>query len=388
MKKIFSILFVTLLLLVAAFPVFAETDIQVKTSRYIIDDMANILSDYDEQQISDSLTKCLETTAIDSTIFVVTTDDNPYQYPVAFADDYLDRYTNVAGYSDDKLIYLIDMDTRRDYIGYDGIYNALTDYFSCQNIQNNNTYDCLVNKDYLGAVLEVIDFVSSRNVLSEAGCFQTTVDDEQIDIFLLSDSELSAWIPSEADKYKATRSGAYVLLYNQHSDSYYKIDDNGTLLYSGDENSLFVNPDKYEDSSSNYYDPNYNPDNYDPDPNDLSWEEQRVMNFGICTSVGLVIGLIVVAIFRLSIKMSAESARRAANDNTFGERVNLNLTRSTDTLIDSHTSRRYVPPPSSNSGGGWSGGGGGHSFGGGSSHGSFHHSSGGHSFGGSMGRKF
>ncbi len=387
MKKIVSFIFVGLLLLTASLPVLAETEGSVGNSKYIIDDQADLFSSFEETSIEDALVSCLEGASIDSTILVVTTDSNPYEYSTFLADEYLDNYTDKTGYPDDKLIYLIDMDNRELWIGCDGAYIGIMDYDRIQRALDF-AYSDVSNEDYAQSVISVLNYVSVRNVLTAHGCFELVVDDEPIDLYLIDNGAVATWSEQSALNYPSVRRGSYILLYNPPIEAFYTINSDGTLKkLDGDEKAFFVNPNKYDDPSSEYYDPDYDYYNYDPDTTYLSWAEQSAINIAFCAIVGLVIGLIIVAIFRLSVKMSAESARRAANDNTFGERVNLNLTRKTDTLIDSHTSRRYIPPPTSNSGGGWSGGGGGHSFGGGSTHGSFHSSGGGHSFSGG-GRKF
>lgn len=388
MKKLITSLFVCLLFTFSfAFSVCAQSDGSVGNSMYIIDDSADLFSASEEAEIESALTSCLENASIDSTILIVTTDSNPYEYSTFLADEYLDNYTDVVGYPDDKLIYLIDMDTRELWIGCDGAYIGIMDYDSIQRALDY-AYSDITDGYFAHSAVSVLDYVSSRNVLSANGCFELTVDGENIDMYLISDDIVASWNADSAYSYPAVRSGAYVLLYNPPIETFYNIEADGSLTKKdGDESAFFVNPDKYDDPSSDYYDPDYDYDNYDPDTSDLSWAMQTALNAACGGVVGLVLGVVIVLIFRLSVKLSAEGARRAANDHTTGERVALSLTRSTDTLIDTKTTRRYIPPPTSNSGGGGFGGGGGHSFGGGSTHGSFHSSGGGHSFSGG-GRKF
>ncbi len=337
----------------------------MSTSKYLIDDQANLFTDYEKSQIENAILENLEGASLVSTIFVVTTDNNPYDDAQTFAAEYMEEHTENE--FEDKIMYLIDMATRTMWIECDGAYCGIMDYDRIQRALDD-AYEEISNGNYAGSAIAAIDYIARYNKLTENGCFELYVDGYYIDLYLINDLDVISWTSNDARRFPSAQRNSYILLYNPDTANYYRLSENNELIkIVGNEYDVFI---PYMSDSSTY----------NPTLKPAVTKADFIYNMSIGGLIGLAVGFIISRIVKRSVINSAERERKAMSEYTLGERVSLNLTRSTDTLIDTKTTSRYIPPPSNDSGGS-------SSFGGGHTASSFHSSSGGHSFSGG-GRSF
>lgn len=152
MKKILSVLTVFLLVISSFFIssyAYEET---------LIDDAANLFDDMQEEEISSVLLNFALETSYSSA--VITTDDADGKTSQAYADDYYDNLVISEGWSQNGILFLIDMDNREVCISTMGecisLYADSIDYIiDCG-------YSEIVNGNYSECILLMIDGAYER----------------------------------------------------------------------------------------------------------------------------------------------------------------------------------------------------------------------------------
>lgn len=157
MKKIFYVFIVILIAVLAFYPsafAYEET---------LIEDAANLFDDYQETEITSSLLNFSSETSFSAA--VISTDNAEGKTSQAYADDYYDNLVVSEGWSDNGILFLIDMDNREvcistmgecislyadsiDYIidcGYSELVNGY--YSDCILLMIEAAYDCSQNID-------------------------------------------------------------------------------------------------------------------------------------------------------------------------------------------------------------------------------------------------
>ncbi len=341
MKKLLCIAALALLVCLMALPALGAVAGEVSGSRWIVDDMAELLSDEEENAIGGAIEDMLADVPLASCVIVVT----------EYADDYFDNLYLNEGWPVDGVCFLIDMGSRTMWISCGGAYIGILSYDRID-LTLDDCYNEITNYNYAGTVMAFVNRLDRYAVLTNSGCFELTVDDVPIDLYLIDGRTVNSWTEADADEYARTRDNSYVVLYDSENNRYYNIDRNAQL-------SLI------EEGVDKAFLP--------------TTAERYLMTYGGGGLIGLLVGAVSSLILRATAKHSGDAARKSMGSYSYGEKISLALTENSDRLIDTHTTRRYIPPPTTHSGGG-----GGGFFGGGSTGGSMHSSGGGvsHSGGG------
>lgn len=147
MKKIISVSVVFLFILLTFAPsVFAYEET-------LIDDAADLFDEMQEEGIDASLLSFTLETSYSTAI--VTTDNAEGKTSQAYADDYYDNLVVSQGWSQNGILFLIDMDNREVCISTMGdcipLYSDSIDYII------DNGYDELVSGDYYECIVLMID---------------------------------------------------------------------------------------------------------------------------------------------------------------------------------------------------------------------------------------
>ena len=120
MKKLFSVLVSLLLVCALMLPAFAATN------PLVVDD-ADLMSDYEEQQLTATLEEISARLEMD--VVAVTVDSTGGKSTMAFADDFFDYNGYGQGVNHDGVILVINMDDREYWISTTGYaITAITDY--------------------------------------------------------------------------------------------------------------------------------------------------------------------------------------------------------------------------------------------------------------------
>lgn len=115
-----------------------------------IDDSAMLFSSEETSEITD----CVESFSLETgySLAVVTTDDSMGKSSDEYADDYLDDLIDNQSWSEDSMLFLIDMDNREIYISTTGSAMDSYDSFQIDNIIDSG-YSELVQGNYARAVI-------------------------------------------------------------------------------------------------------------------------------------------------------------------------------------------------------------------------------------------
>lgn len=152
MKKIFSVILLILISInIFAFPAFANEEI-------LIDDAADLFDEMQEEGLNASLLSFTLETSYSSA--VITTDNAEGKTSQAYADDYYDNLVLSNGWSQNGILFLIDMDNREVCISTMGdcisLYSDSIDYII------DNGYDELVGGNYYECIVLMIDAAYER----------------------------------------------------------------------------------------------------------------------------------------------------------------------------------------------------------------------------------
>lgn len=149
MKRLLSVLMCLLLIGVTALPVFAATN-------PLVVDEADLMSDYEEQQLTATLEEISERLQFD--VVAVTVDSTGGKSTMEFADDFYDYNGYGQGVNHDGVILVINMDEREYWISTTGYgITAITDY-SIEMI-GDSVVPYMKDGDYYGAYTEYADIV-------------------------------------------------------------------------------------------------------------------------------------------------------------------------------------------------------------------------------------
>lgn len=97
-------------------------------------------------------------------VAVVTTDDAMGKSSMEYADDYYDNLIFNNGWSEDGMLFLIDMDNREIYISCAGL--CIDEYSDYElNLIIDKGYDCVVNGEYLKCICSMIN--EAKNLTSD-----------------------------------------------------------------------------------------------------------------------------------------------------------------------------------------------------------------------------
>ncbi len=142
MKKIISITLALFFVLSFAVLAYAYDN--------FIDDSAMLFSSDETSEITD----CVESFSLETgySLAVVTTDDSMGKSSDEYADDYLDDLIDNQSWSEDSMLFLIDMDNREIYISTTGSAMDSYDSFQIDNIIDSG-YSELVQGNYARAVI-------------------------------------------------------------------------------------------------------------------------------------------------------------------------------------------------------------------------------------------
>jgi len=115
-----------------------------------VDDSAMLFSSDETSEITD----CVESFSLETgySLAVVTTDDSMGKSSDEYADDYLDDLIDNQCWSEDSMLFLIDMDNREIYISTTGSAMDSYDSFQIDNIIDSG-YSELVQGNYARAVI-------------------------------------------------------------------------------------------------------------------------------------------------------------------------------------------------------------------------------------------
>ncbi|MBQ4059459.1 MAG: TPM domain-containing protein [Lachnospiraceae bacterium] len=151
MKKLFSVMLLSVFLLMTFIPSAYAYE------NYLVDDSANLFDDFQKEEILSSL----QNFAIDTSFSAaaVTTYDSEGKTSQSYADDYYDNLVVSDGWSQDGILFLIDMDNREVCISTMGecisVFAYSVDYII------DSGYDELVNGDYSDCIIQMIDTAKS-----------------------------------------------------------------------------------------------------------------------------------------------------------------------------------------------------------------------------------
>ena len=108
MKKLFSVMLLFVFILMTFIPSAYAYE------NYLVDDSANLFDDFQKEEILSSL----QNFAIDTSFSAaaVTTYDSEGKTSQSYADDYYDNLVVSDGWSQDGILFLIDMDNREVHI--------------------------------------------------------------------------------------------------------------------------------------------------------------------------------------------------------------------------------------------------------------------------------
>ena len=149
MKKILNIFICLLIISLLTFPVFAATN-------PLVVDEADLMSDYEEQQLTATLEEISERQQFD--IVAVTVDSTDGKSTMDFADDFYDYNDYGKGANHDGVILVINMAEREYWISTSGYaITAITDY-SIEMI-GDSVVPYMKDGDYYGAYSEYADIV-------------------------------------------------------------------------------------------------------------------------------------------------------------------------------------------------------------------------------------
>lgn len=158
MKKFFSVI----LLIIFSFNIFAFC--AYAQEEILIDDAADLFDEMQEEGLNASLLSFTLETSYSSA--VITTDNSEGKTSQAYADDYYDNLVVSEGWSQNGILFLIDMDNREVCISTMGdcitLYSDYIDYII------DNGYDELVGGNYYECIVLMIDAAYE--------CFENSVD--------------------------------------------------------------------------------------------------------------------------------------------------------------------------------------------------------------------
>lgn len=146
MKKIISIIFV-LLILLSVFCVNAFASVNT-----IIDDSADLFSDSEESEISESVLQFSDETGYSA--IVLTTDSAMGKTSQQYADDYFDNLIISEGWEEKGILFLIDMDNREVCISTMG--DCISVYSDYIDSIIDSGYDDLVNGNYSDCIIMMV----------------------------------------------------------------------------------------------------------------------------------------------------------------------------------------------------------------------------------------
>lgn len=149
LKTLFFVLFIIILYGTSSIICFAENS--------KIDDMANLFSYEQEQDLSNKSASIAKSTSIN--IVIVTTNFAQGKSAMEFADDYYDNLNDNYDYTDDGVLFLIDMDNREIWLSTSG--QAIT-------LLTDNRIDNILDSAYV--------FLGSEDYYSSADVFLTQTE--------------------------------------------------------------------------------------------------------------------------------------------------------------------------------------------------------------------
>lgn len=156
MKKISAIVLALIFALLFSVTSFADS------FEVMIDDRASLFTEEEIEMIdSEAYEFALQE---NYSVAVVTTDNAMGKSAMEFADDYYDSLIFSSGWSENGMLFLIDMDNREIYVSCAGL---CIDEYSDYELDSivDKGYDCIVNDEYLKCILSMIG--EAKNFLSE-----------------------------------------------------------------------------------------------------------------------------------------------------------------------------------------------------------------------------
>lgn len=128
----------------------------------MIDDRASL---FDEEEIELIDSAAYEFASENNySVAVVTTDDAMGKSAMEYADDYYDSLIFNSGWSEDGILFLVDMDNREIYISCAGL--CIDEYADYElNLIIDKGFECIVNDEYFKCIIAMID--EARNFASD-----------------------------------------------------------------------------------------------------------------------------------------------------------------------------------------------------------------------------
>ena len=148
MKKISAFVLALIIGLIFSVTSFADS------FNIMIDDGASLFT---EEEIELINTSAYEFASADNySVAVVTTDDAMGKTAMEYADDYYDSLIFDKGWSEDGILFLIDMDNREIYISCAGL--CIDEYNDHElNLIIDSGFDCIVNGEYFKCIVSMIE---------------------------------------------------------------------------------------------------------------------------------------------------------------------------------------------------------------------------------------
>lgn len=156
MKKLSAIVMAFIFVLLFSVTSFADS------FEVMIDDRASLFTEEEIEMIdSEAYDFAMKE---NYSVAVVTTDNAMGKSAMEYADDYYDSLIFSSGWSENGMLFLIDMDNREIYVSCAGL---CIDEYSDYELDSivDKGYDCIVNDEYLKCILTMIG--EAKNFLSE-----------------------------------------------------------------------------------------------------------------------------------------------------------------------------------------------------------------------------
>ncbi len=119
-----------------------------------IDDAASLFTEEEIGYIDENASDFASESGF--SVAVVTTDDATGKSAMEYADDYYDGLIFDSGWSENGMLFLIDMDNREIYVSCAGL--CIDEYSDSElNTIIDKGYDCVVNEEYAKCILVMID---------------------------------------------------------------------------------------------------------------------------------------------------------------------------------------------------------------------------------------
>ena len=197
MKKLFAIVIALIMALMFSVTSFADS------FNVMIDDSASLFTDEEIELINSSAYEFASLNCY--SVAVITTEDAEGKSAMQYADDYYDSLIFDKGWSEDGILFLIDMDNREIYISCAGI---CIDEYSDYELESiiDSGYDCVVNGEYLKCIVSMLE--EARNFASGE-----YYPDEYVetDSSILTDGGYF-YEPSEPEAFKVSHMFIYIVI--------------------------------------------------------------------------------------------------------------------------------------------------------------------------------